>query len=214
MTAGHGARVQRLPRAERRAQLLQAAQEIFVRQGYHSAAMEDIAEHAGVSKPVLYQHFPGKLELYLALLESQCDRLEQLVLDALDSTDDHKERVYATLAAFFEFVSGEGEAFRLIFESDLTNEPRVRHRIDSLEAQIADAISQRVAKDTGLPQQFADLLGYSLAGMSQVSARAWLAHAQDIPQSDAARAAGHLAWRGIGAFPTEATRRAADREPS
>ena len=214
MTAGHGARVQRLPRAERRAQLLQAAQEIFVRQGYHSAAMEDIAEHAGVSKPVLYQHFPGKLELYLALLESQCDRLEQLVLDALDSTDDHKERVYATLAAFFEFVSGEGEAFRLIFESDLTNEPRVRHRIDSLEAQIADAISQRVAKDTGLPQQFADLLGYSLAGMSQVSARAWLAHAQDIPQADAARAAGHLAWRGIGAFPTEATRRAADREPS
>ena len=59
----------RLPRRERRAQLLSSALEVFVAQGYHAAAMDDIAERAGVSKPVLYQHFPGKLELYLALLD-------------------------------------------------------------------------------------------------------------------------------------------------
>ena len=57
----------RLPRRERRVQLLESALEVFVRQGYHAAAMDDIAERAGVSKPVLYQHFPGKLDLYLAL---------------------------------------------------------------------------------------------------------------------------------------------------
>ena len=148
---GSPQRVQRLPRAQRRAQLLEAAQTVFVRTGYHATAMEDIADEAGVSKPVLYQHFPGKLELYLALLEGQCDRLEALVLDALESATDHKDRVYRTIAAFFEFVGGEGEAFRLIFESDLTNDPQVRHRLDGLEAQIGDAISQRVAEDTGLP---------------------------------------------------------------
>src|SRR6476469_2158716 len=60
----------RLPRLARRRQLLGAAQEVFVAQGYHAAAMDEIAERAGVSKPVLYQHFPGKLELYLALLTS------------------------------------------------------------------------------------------------------------------------------------------------
>ena len=60
----------RLPRSARRKQLLEAAQEVFVAQGYHAAAMDDIAERAGVSKPVLYQHFPGKLELYLALLDT------------------------------------------------------------------------------------------------------------------------------------------------
>src|SRR5215469_16057105 len=59
----------RLPKPARRRQLLAAAQEVFVAQGYHAAAMDDIAERAGVSKPVLYQHFPGKLELYLALLD-------------------------------------------------------------------------------------------------------------------------------------------------
>ena len=68
-------RGQRLPRRERRAQLLDAAREVFVAQGYHAAAMDDIAERAGVSKPVLYQHFPGKLDLYLALLDQSSDAL-------------------------------------------------------------------------------------------------------------------------------------------
>ena len=59
----------------RRRQLLAAAQEVFVANGYHAAAMDDIAERAGVSKPVLYQHFPGKLELYLALIDTQAEAL-------------------------------------------------------------------------------------------------------------------------------------------
>ena len=69
-------RGQRLPRPARRAQLLEAAQAAFVESGYYAAAMDDIAERAGVSKPVLYQHFPSKLELYLALLD---DRASELV---------------------------------------------------------------------------------------------------------------------------------------
>jgi AcrR family transcriptional regulator len=80
----------RLPRRARREQLLGAAQEVFVAQGYHSAAMDDIAERAGVSKPVLYQHFPGKLELYLALLDQHCESLLQSVRGALASTTDNK----------------------------------------------------------------------------------------------------------------------------
>src|SRR4029079_8810698 len=68
-------RSSRLPRHERRRQLLDAALEVFVSQGYHAAAMDGIAERAGVSKPVLYQHFPGKLELYLALLDESVGTL-------------------------------------------------------------------------------------------------------------------------------------------
>ena len=55
-------------------------------QGYHAAAMDEIAERAGVSKPVLYQHFPGKLELYLALLDESRDALVDTVRTALGST--------------------------------------------------------------------------------------------------------------------------------
>ena len=80
----------RMPRKARRAQLLSSALEVFVAQGYHAAAMDDIAERAGVSKPVLYQHFPGKLDLYLALLDVSCDTIIDNCRRALDSTDDNK----------------------------------------------------------------------------------------------------------------------------
>src|SRR5215831_3448007 len=120
----------RLPKPARRRQLLAAAQEVFVAQGYHAAAMDDIAERAGVSKPVLYQHFPGKLDLYLALLDQSVDELVATVRDALGSTVDNKQRVAATFTAYFEYVAGEGQAFRLVFESDLSNEAAVRDRLD------------------------------------------------------------------------------------
>src|SRR5262244_3132393 len=92
----------RLPRSARRKQLLAAAQEVFVVQGYHAAAMDDIAERAGVSKPVLYQHFPGKLDLYLALLDESVDALAATVRNALASSTDNKQRVPATFTAFFD----------------------------------------------------------------------------------------------------------------
>src|SRR5271154_6192784 len=85
----------RLPRPARRLQLLGAARDVFVAQGYHAAAMDEIAERAGVSKPVLYQHFPGKLELYLALLDESVATLLDTVRDALAGTEDNQQRVAA-----------------------------------------------------------------------------------------------------------------------
>src|SRR5947199_10023040 len=112
----------RLPKPARRRQLLAAAQEVFVAQGYHAAAMDEIAERAGVSKPVLYQHFPGKLDLYLALLHESCDTIIESSRRALASTEDNKERVAASMSAFYDYVASAEGAFRLVFESDLTNE--------------------------------------------------------------------------------------------
>ena len=146
----HGPAGTRLPRPARRRQLLGAAQEVFVAQGYHAAAMDEIAERAGVSKPVLYQHFPGKLELYLALLDESVDELVGIVREALSSTTDNKQRVPATFQAFFDFVSGSGEAFRLVFESDLSNEPAVRERLDRTMRDCAEMISQFIREDAGL----------------------------------------------------------------
>src|SRR3954449_734927 len=97
----------RLPRRERRAQLLSSALEVFVAQGYHAAAMDDIADRAGVSKPVLYQHFPGKLDLYLALLDASCDTIIANTRVALESTQDNKQRVEATMAVFYDYVASD-----------------------------------------------------------------------------------------------------------
>ena len=191
----------RLPRTARRAQLLGAAQQVFVRAGYHAAAMDEIAERAGVSKPVLYQHFPSKLELYLALLDQHTGELLKAVRAALARTHDNKQRVTATMAAYFEFVDREGEPFRLVFESDLTNEQAVRERVDDLNERCADAVAEVIREDTDLPPEQAKLLAVALTGMAQVTARYWLSTEGSIPRDAASRLIGQLSWRGLGGFP-------------
>ncbi len=193
----------RLPRRARRNQLLGAAQEVFVAQGYHAAAMDDIADRAGVSKPVLYQHFPGKLDLYLALLDQHCEALLDAVRAALASTTDNKQRVAATMEAYFAFVENEGGAFRLVFESDLTNEPAVRERVDNVSLDSAKAVSEVISEDTKFPAEQAMLLAVGLCGMAQITARYWLGSGQKIPKSEAARLISSLSWRGIAGFPLQ-----------
>jgi len=199
--AGGVVRGQRLPRRERRAQLLAAAREVFVASGYHAAAMDDIADRAGVSKPVLYQHFPGKLDLYLALLDTSTARLVDSVRTALESTTDNKQRVAATMRAYVEFVDDPDGAFKLVFESDLTNEPAVRARVEQADATCADMVSKVIAEDTGLTDDEARLLAAGLTGLAQTAARHWLRENGSIPKDEAARLLGSLSWRGISGFP-------------
>ena len=194
----------RMPRSARRAQLLEAALTVFVAQGYHAAAMDDIAERAGVSKPVLYQHFPGKLDLYLALLDQSCDTIIKAVESALTATHDNKQRVAATMQEFYTYVADAGGAFRLVFESDLTSETAVRERLDRVTNSCADAIADVIHDDTGLPAEESRLLAVSLVGMAQVSARFWLAENGSLPQHQATDLVASLAWRGIRGFPRSA----------
>ena len=191
----------RLPRRERRAQLLDSALGVFVTHGYHAAAMDDIAEKAGVSKPVLYQHFPGKLDLYLALLDTSATAIIADITTALESTHDNKQRVAAAIDAFYEYVANASGAFRLVFESDLTNEPAVREQVDRVTSECAALIAEVIADDTGLASPAALLLAVSLVGMAQVSARFWLTEQGGIDREQATALVAGLAWRGIRGYP-------------
>ena len=193
----------RMPRNARRKQLLAAAQEVFVANGYHAAAMDDIAERAGVSKPVLYQHFPGKLELYLALLDSHLSKLTDLLLGALNSTTDNDERVQAVMRAYFRFIAHDDQAHRLVFESELINDPDVSARLETFNKTFADAVAHVIAEDTKLPELEAQLLGRGLAGMAHVSARYWLETDGNLDLDVASDLIYRLAWRGISRFPKE-----------
>jgi AcrR family transcriptional regulator len=191
----------RLPKHERRRQLLDAALEVFVSQGYHAAAMDEIAEKAGVSKPVLYQHFPGKLELYLALLDQSVDELVETVRQALRSTADNKQRVAATFSAYFEYMESEGQAYRLVFESDLGNEEAVRDRLERGQRECAEMISPMVRQDAGLDDEEAQLVSVAMVGLAQVTARYWLSARDRIPREAAEQVVARLAWRGISGWP-------------
>ncbi|MFM8620751.1 MAG: TetR/AcrR family transcriptional regulator [Candidatus Nanopelagicaceae bacterium] len=191
----------RLPRDERRAQLLAAALEVFTAAGYHSAAMDEIADRAGVSKPVLYQHFPSKLDLYLAVLDTHIDSLVFAIQRAIQSTPDNAKRVQATIGAYFDFIEAEGEAFRLLFESDMNVEPAVRERLNRMTYDCAAAVSAVISLDTGLPQEAAMLLGVGLIGSAQVSARHWLERDSKLTREQAQVLATNIIWRGISGFP-------------
>ena len=200
-SAGEG-RV-RLPRSERRAQLLQAAQEVFVSNGYHATSMDDIAERAGVSKPVLYQHFTSKLELYLALLDGRASELVDRIREAMDRSEDNKERVNEAMRAYFDFVDSQGEAFRLVFESDQRNDPAVAERVLRMETECVAALADTIMADTQVDKARAELLATGLVGAAEVAARKWIASGRVVPKEEAVTLMSALAWRGISHFPLE-----------
>lgn len=201
------ARTGRLPRSARRNQLLGAARDIFVARGYHAAAMDEIADRAGVSKPVLYQHFPGKRELYLALLDEQVAALNQRMVSALQATSDNKERVRGAITAYFEFVDGEGEAFRLLLESDLRNDPEVHGKVQGAFVAIVSALANTINAESGAGPAQSKLLSAGLTGLAEMSARWWLDRrndqASDLRKDEAIALVCALAWRGISGFPLQ-----------
>lgn len=198
-----GERPARLPRSARRQQLLAAAQEVFVAQGYHAAAMDDIADRAGVSKPVLYQHFPSKLELYLALLDTHCKAMVAKTRAAMAATIDNKERVKAAMTAYFDIIDHDSEAFRLVFESDLRNEPAARELMERSERESIEAIAGTIMADTGVSRDRAELLAAGLVGSAHTAARFWLSNGRSVPKPDAEALLATLAWRGIASFPLQ-----------
>ncbi|WP_159609656.1 TetR/AcrR family transcriptional regulator [Glutamicibacter sp. JC586] len=198
-----GARPQRMPREARRQQLLQAAHRVFVAHGYHGASMDEIAEVALVSKPVLYQHFPGKRELYLALLDSHLADFSKKLEDAISSTTDNRQRVFATINTYYSYIKSESQAYRLIFESDVLADQLIAGRIERFNNKLASSIARVVVKDTDMSEAEGLLAGRALAGLSQVSARYWASTDDPVDQETAVDLISRLAWRGISQFPKE-----------
>jgi len=191
----------RLPRDERRAQLLVAALEVFTTAGYHSAAMDEIADRAKVSKPVLYQHFPSKLDLYLAVLDLHIDSLVFAIQKAIAANRENSARVAATVEAYFGFIDSEGEAFRLLFESDMNVEPQVRERLNRMTYDCAAAVSAVISIDTGLGKEESMMLAVGIIGTVQTTARHWLDRDGKIDRQRATELVMNLIWRGISGFP-------------
>lgn len=193
----------RLPRDERRAMLLTAALEVFTTSGFHAASMDDIADRANVSKPVLYQHFPSKLDLYLAVLDLHIDSLVFALQKAIASHKENSNRVKATVDAYFGFIDSEGEAFRLLFESDMNVEPQVRERLSRMTYDCAAAVSAVISLDTGFPKEESMMLAIGLIGCAQTTARHWLEKDGKIDRERASAMVTNLMWRGISGFPLQ-----------
>ena len=192
----------RLPRSARRLQLLDAASEIFVERGYHSAGMDEIAIHAGVSKPVLYQHFPSKLDLYTAVVDSHAEKLVTAINGALRASTDNRQRVRAAVEAFFDFVDLDNSGYRLIFTSD-AKDPAVIKRVEGAIEACVDAIYELVMHDSGYDPYRSRMLAAGLVGASQVNARYWLEAKRPVDKQTAIDTTVALLWGGLSHVPLQ-----------
>src|ERR1700709_1813917 len=198
---GGNRRGNRLPRDERRGQLLIAASEVFVESGYHAAGMDEIADRAGVSKPVLYQHFSSKLELYLAVLNRHVDNLVSGVQNALSATTDNRRRLHSAVQAFFDFIEHDSQGHRLIFENDYVTEPEVAAQVRVATESCIDAVFALISADSGLDHHRARMIAVGLVGISVDCARYWLDSDRPISKSDAVDGTVAFAWGGLSHVP-------------
>jgi AcrR family transcriptional regulator len=187
----------RLSAAERRQQLLDVSRGLFADLGFHGLSMDHLADAAGVSKPVLYQHFPSKRELYVALITDATDELETRMRLALEGTTDNRARVASAISAYFDFVGDQ--RFRLLLGTTESGDDAVREMVDRSMEGVAGAIGALIAEDAGLDRRAADFLANAVRGLATEGARWWMEQ-PGMDKDEAVRLLSRLAWRGLGSF--------------
>jgi AcrR family transcriptional regulator len=183
---------------ERRAQLLDVARQVFGTSGFHSVSMEEVAEKAGVTKPILYDHFSSKKELYLALLDADLAILHDMVKEALDSPLGNRERIRESFQAYFDFVDDQADGFRLLMQETVGAERDFRERIGQVRDQILSEVADLIVRESEgrLDRDHAEIVALALIGMVEVVA-------QRNPSATAEKRRAvvdtlvALAWRGV-----------------
>lgn len=186
----------RLPAAERRQQLLEVALEVFSRRGFHQTSMNDIADAAGVTKPVLYQHFGSKRDLFLELLREVGGRLREQVGKATAEAAGPRQQVENGMRAYFRWVEEHRAGFEILFAGDTRRDKEFMAEAAKVEDEIADAIAALIVVD-GLDPERRTLLAYGIVGMSEITCRHWLQHKLDMTPDQLAEQVAELAWAGL-----------------
>jgi AcrR family transcriptional regulator len=159
----------RLPAEQRRRQLLDVACPIFAERGFHTTSMDDVAAGAGVTKPVLYQHFPSKRALYVELLDDIGRRLLTELRTATSQVSTGRERVEAGFSAYFRFVTDNPPAFRLLFGASVRNDPEFARVADRVLDDATTAISTLIDIDAGAEHR--RVLAHALIGIAEATSR-------------------------------------------
>lgn len=186
----------RLPAAERREQLLAVALDVFGRKGYHETSMNDVAEAAGITKPVLYQHFESKRELYLALIDEAGRRMISS-FESLGSTTNLRVRTEQGFHAFFQWVHDDNDAFQLLFGSGSRRDPEFSEAVGRFTSMVADVIEPLINAD--IDSDHRRTLAHALVGLAEGVSRRLLRLGADFDPKVVARQVSDLAWAGLRA---------------
>lgn len=192
---------------ERREQLLSIARRLFAERGYEAASIDDVAAAAGVTKPIVYRHFAGKRDLYLAVLEEHLGELIRKLWVALSTSPDPRERLRQGLEAYFAFVDEREDGFRMLVEASVRDDPDTQIRLGAWDT-LAEGVARTVGdllRAAGLDPAGAPIYARALIGMTQAVA-AWWVRTRRAPREDLVNYLLALAWRGFDGLPRNPTR--------
>jgi AcrR family transcriptional regulator len=186
----------------RRQQLLEVALRLFAARGFEATTMDEIAEAAGVTKPLLYQHFDSKRALYLELCDGVAQSLLEAIGKAVAGADGPRQQVEGGFAAYFHLVVTQAEAFSLLFGSEVPDDPELSRAVRHVEDMLAEAVD--VLIDAGLDEDHRRMLAYAVVGMAEGASRYFFSlHKRPgapFDEADADRSArrlAELAWAGL-----------------
>jgi AcrR family transcriptional regulator len=186
----------RLPAEQRRRQLLDVACGVFAERGFHATAMDDVAAAAGVTKPVLYQHFPSKRALFVELLEDVGHQLLGELAIATGAATSGRERVEAGFTAYFRFVTGNEPAFRLLFGASVRNDSEFAEIVERILDETAEAITQLI--DIPGTAEHRRVLAHALIGVAEATSRDALTDdGNALEPAVLAQWVSELAWFGL-----------------
>ena len=188
----------RLPANARREQILDVALVVFATNGFHGASMNDVADAVGVTKPVLYQHFDSKRDLYQALIDEVGNRLLANIAKAAAEATDGKSQTELGFRAYFRWVSDDHAGFRLLFGSGTSNDDEFAAAVAKITAEAAAATAPLIAVD--ISESTRRTLAHALVGMAEGASRRLVELGDDFDPDQIATEVSTLAWAGLRAL--------------
>lgn len=186
----------RLPAARRRRQLLDVALRVFAERGFHDASMNDIAVAAGVTKPVLYQHFTSKRELFAELLTDVGRDLQEAITKAVTAAATPREMVELGFTAYFSYVDQHRDAFQLFYGGSMARDEEFAEVVNQTETAVAGLVAGLIEIE-GLSPGQRQVLGHGVVGLIEGASIHWLRSNSDADPTTLARQLADLAWRGL-----------------
>ncbi|MFN2617522.1 MAG: TetR/AcrR family transcriptional regulator [Thermoleophilaceae bacterium] len=194
---GTGSR-RRLTKDERRARILDAAAEVFASRGYEGTSIDEVAEAAGISKPVIYDHFDSKKDLHIALIDKQTEDMLSFWSERVSSEQSLDRQLAAGFDAFLEFVETHEYAWRLLFRDPtaadadiLKAQARIQHRATAAIAAVGQA-----NVDESVPKPEVEVVAQMVKTAANGVAAWWYEH-RDIPRSTLVDIMVSFAWLGL-----------------
>jgi len=185
----------RMPAAERRRQLLDTALVVFAARGFHGASMNDVADAAGVTKPVLYQHFASKRQLFGELIDDVGTSLADLIGKAAAIGGTPREQVEHGFVAYFRWVDGNREAFSLLFGSGARRDEAFAEGVRKVEHVLADSIALLIEAD--IDAEHRGVLAHGLVGLAEGTGRHWMDDGLELDPDVLGRQVADLAYAGL-----------------